>query len=71
MRNIKTLLVFCLVLPFSGCGRNDKPKKDVSEKTAQTKIQICQEHNVPEAECTRCNPSLIPAFGDTTSVYTA
>lgn len=22
----------------------------------------CEEHSVPESQCTRCNPSLIPAF---------
>lgn len=48
MRNIKTLLLFCLVLSFSGCGRNDKKAKG----------DWCAEHNLPESQCAICNPSL-------------
>jgi cobalt-zinc-cadmium efflux system membrane fusion protein len=50
MRNIKTFLVFCLVLSFSCCGRNEKVKK--------AKGDWCAEHNLPESQCTICNPSL-------------
>lgn len=54
---------------IAGCDRDSKPKTDpAEEKHAPAGVKPgshedwCVEHAVPESQCTRCNPDLIPAF---------
>jgi hypothetical protein len=52
-------------------AKTDKPTTDKSTTTPQhapadvkpgSHEDWCAEHEVPESQCTRCNPDLIPAF---------
>jgi hypothetical protein len=58
------LAVVCLSLP--GCG--EAPKKPEAVQHADAGVAAgsyedwCGEHQVPESQCTRCNPDLIAAF---------
>lgn len=47
----------------AGCkDKNSPPQGKVSSGDAKSEGEICAEHGVPESVCTRCDPSLIPAF---------
>jgi len=47
-------------------GKSDPAKKEGAHAPAGVKPgsheDWCEEHQVPESQCTRCNPDLIPAF---------
>jgi hypothetical protein len=65
-----------LLLFVSGCGAErgtatpaDPPRQPAAEaRHAPAAVEPgshedwCGEHEVPESQCTRCNPSLVPAF---------
>ena len=64
MRSI--VLSFVLVLSLTACGE-DPPASATSAHAPEgaepgSYEDWCEEHQVPESMCTRCNPSLIPAF---------
>lgn len=59
------LLALALALIAPGCGggdRADKPAKAASAPTASVAGDMCEEHGVLEAICTKCHPKLIPVF---------
>jgi len=74
----RSILFLSLALgTISGCSKEEAPskaaptseKKESAEKGhAPTGVKPgshedwCSEHEVPESQCTRCNPDLIPAF---------
>ena len=62
-----------LVALIAGCSKDSAPssgaaKPDKAEVHAPTGVKPgshedwCGEHAVPESQCTRCNPDLLPAF---------
>lgn len=64
-------LLLPLVLCFSaGCKSTKDPPKPAAEVNAHPGAQAkpgshedwCEEHQVPESLCTRCNAKLTPAF---------
>ena len=71
---LRSIVVFSLSLfAFVGCSKDTGTKP--AEKAAQTEKghaavgvkpgsheDWCEEHQVPESQCTQCNPDLIPAF---------
>ncbi len=71
----KVALVCAIVCAF-GCGqaRPERPSPGSEGREAEpashehgggtpgSHEDWCSEHEVPESQCTRCNPSLIPAF---------
>jgi uncharacterized protein YceK len=72
MRSFIITFGLCVGLMISGCA---KTRKDSSEAKAEaTSLHApatakpgshedwCQEHQVPESQCTLCNPSLVAAF---------
>jgi len=76
--SVRIALAFLLIVLVGGCQKDSgsKPeaegtKKSVKadeDKHAETGVKPgshedwCGEHEVPESQCTRCNPELIPAF---------
>ena len=42
--------------------QRDDPKHAAPDVVPGSYDDWCNEHQVPESQCTRCNPSLIPAF---------
>lgn len=78
MKNLTLTLLLVLVGPLSlGCNRDPgaasaetKPPAVTAESsrhaspaaTPGSHEDWCEEHQVPESQCTRCNPSLIAAF---------
>ena len=74
MRTILTITTLTmLTCAASNCGKNDQPTKPTAAATHAAQKPCtdakpgsyedwCQGHQVPESLCTRCNPSLIPAF---------
>jgi hypothetical protein len=60
MKNVLVCLLLCLA-----CSKGSEP---ASSEHAPANVapgsheDWCGEHEVPESLCTRCNPSLIPAF---------
>lgn len=73
MRNFRVVVPFLsiLVLTFSiACSEESPPAGEPSAAPALAPASVvpgshedwCEEHDVPESMCTRCNPSLIPAF---------
>lgn len=63
-----TILALLLALLASGCGR--KPGQGAAASAGHAPAGYvpgshddwCGEHAVPESQCTRCHPDLIPAF---------
>ena len=69
---------FLLIVLAAGCSKESgsKPEGDTTKKSekhdddkhAEVGVKPgshedwCGEHEVPESQCTRCNPELIPAF---------
>lgn len=69
---------FLLIALAAGCSKESgsKPEGETTKKSvkadddkhAETGVKPgshedwCGEHEVPESQCTRCNPELIPAF---------
>lgn len=72
------LLVFSMVtalaLGATSCSKDPgaaaKPDSTQAAKAGHASSNVkpgshedwCEEHQVPESQCTRCNPALIPAF---------
>lgn len=58
-------LVFALGL-LGGCGESASTPTDPTHAPEGVRPgsheDWCEEHRVPESQCTRCNPALIPAF---------
>lgn len=59
-----SMALVCSILV--GCGEAPK-KADAAEHAAPAVVagsfaDWCEEHKVPESQCTRCNPDLIAAF---------
>jgi len=49
------------------CKEKEASKESASAHAAASVVpgsheDWCEEHNVPESQCTRCNPKLVPAF---------
>ena len=68
-------LIATLAILWTGCGKGASTGEASGAKAAPTTTQHaakgvqagshedwCEEHQVPESLCTRCNPSLIAAF---------
>ncbi|MBI2374974.1 MAG: hypothetical protein HYV07_13340 [Deltaproteobacteria bacterium] len=78
MKNELIALIASLTFLASACAKHETSTRDSaktsSNTTAVTKTHApakaaprshedwCDEHAVPESLCTRCNPSLVPAF---------
>jgi len=68
MIRLHVLLLFVLALLLAGCeraepeARTEAPSPDSSEPKPAAAEGFCEEHGVPEAVCTKCNPALIPEF---------
>jgi hypothetical protein len=63
--------MFSLILLLLACGASPllstpSPKSEVAHAEAGVRPgsheDWCAEHSVPESQCTRCDPSLVPAF---------
>ncbi len=69
-RSVFIPVFVALSLLSAGCSKEpaatDPPKKAESHAAKDVKPgsheDWCGEHGVPESQCTRCNPALIPAF---------
>ena len=64
MTRMTALLVILSVVTL-GCGRKQQAGDSShapAGAVAGSHADWCGEHAVPESQCTRCNPSLIPAF---------
>lgn len=59
---IAELMIFSLIWFSPGCNKKTEVSQAVSKEISKREIRICSEHGVPEDECFRCNPSLIPKF---------
>lgn len=66
-------MITTLALGVSACSKDTAPTAKPDTKAAKTghapsnvkpgsHEDWCEEHQVPESQCTRCNPDLIPAF---------
>lgn len=69
MKTIRSLCVLLVAVSFcSACSKEDpKPtgsaeQKPVAAVAPGSYEDWCDEHGVPESQCTRCNPSLTAAF---------
>lgn len=58
-----TLEALCLacLLEAAACA-DPAPLEPPGEAQEETKNDWCAEHGLPESQCTRCNPALVPAF---------
>ena len=60
-------VLLCLGCLSAGCGEA-REVREASEEHAEAGVVAgshedwCGEHQVPESQCTRCNPELIAAF---------
>ena len=62
---IAFLIGLCLLV--SSCSESPKTKVEPDPQASAGVVpgsyeDWCGEHGVPESQCTRCNPDLIPAF---------
>ena len=66
MRSIHAFVIIALALGAPACRREAKPARaEVHASNGAVPGSYedwCEEHAVPESQCTRCNPKLIPAF---------
>ena len=46
----------------AGAGPGPAAAAGAGQDAAAAELVMCREHGVPEAVCTKCNPSLIPVF---------
>ena len=51
-----------LTLLLLGCGTPEPATHAPADVVPGSHEDWCGEHDVPESQCTRCNPSLVPAF---------
>jgi len=61
---VSSIGLVCIL--FFGCGRaveeKEAPQHAAAEVVPGSYEDWCGEHQVPESQCTRCNPDLIAAF---------
>ena len=75
LRSLSLSLFLALTLASASCSRGTDanataapPAKEQASAHASKEAKPgsyedwCDEHQVPESQCTRCNPALIPAF---------
>lgn len=69
MKNIITTSILALFLVLGACSKGaDKDTKTEGSGHADEEAvpgsheDWCEEHNVPESQCTRCHPALAAAF---------
>lgn len=66
MRSIHAVVIVSFALGLGACRRDARhPAADAHASTGVvpgSHEDWCGEHAVPESQCTRCNPKLIPAF---------
>jgi len=68
MRTLFICVVLCSSSSLLGCSEEATDSSPSAEQHAPESAvpgsheDWCGEHAVPESMCTRCNPSLIPAF---------
>ena len=63
-------LLFVLIVSFASCNKPAPPPAPAAPEPAHAPAAVtpgshedwCDEHGVPESQCTRCNPTLVPAF---------
>ena len=48
--------------PAAAAANDDGAKHAAADVKPGSHDDWCDEHGVPESQCTRCNPDLIPAF---------
>lgn len=48
--------------PATAISNNNVSTKPTSSVAPGSYEDWCEEHQVPESQCTKCNPDLIPAF---------
>ncbi len=58
----KLLLVLSFALTTACSGEAASPTHAPEGVRPGSHEDWCDEHQVPESQCTRCNPELIPAF---------
>jgi hypothetical protein len=68
------ILAICVAFVASCSSKSEPPRSEPAAPAATTTTHApkdvvpgshedwCGEHQVPESQCTRCNPDLIPAF---------
>jgi len=64
MRKI-SMVALAFALATTACNKKESAERASANKTTVTPgshEDWCDEHGVPESQCTRCNASLIPAF---------
>ncbi len=67
MRTFMWPLLVAAVFSFAACSGSEEDSPSTSQHAPATAQpgsyeDWCAEHEVPESMCTRCNPSLVPAF---------
>ena len=68
MRNVIIILALSIAPCVFSCGKTDPAPQPAPAQHAASGVtpgsyeDWCGEHQVPESQCTRCNPSLIAAF---------
>ena len=66
IRSMKLASALALALSVLGCsgsgGAHEEGAHAAHDAVPGSYEDWCGEHGVPESQCTRCNPSLIPAF---------
>ena len=70
--SVCSLIIVALAagLLLTACNKNEAPATKVADDHEHAPANVvpgsyddwCEEHLVPESQCTRCNPSLIAAF---------
>jgi hypothetical protein len=69
---IRSLSLCLLAAALAACSSKSEPAAAPKAPTVETHAAAtakpgtwedwCDEHQVPESQCTRCNPGLVPAF---------
>ena len=68
IRSMKLAGALALVVALVGCSGSGGGAESAEAQHAPEGVvpgsyeDWCGEHGVPESQCTRCNPSLVPAF---------
>jgi cobalt-zinc-cadmium efflux system membrane fusion protein len=62
MRRIVTTILSLFFFMTGAAASEERPEKPPSAGSVHTIADMCTEHGVPEAFCTKCNPALIPVF---------
>lgn len=69
MKHVITLILSLCVLTLSACKKEEALVTPIPKAQAPTASAVpgshadwCDEHQVPESMCTKCNPTLVAAF---------